>query len=444
MKKALAGMLAGAMVLSALTGCSGGKQETAATAAGTETTAAAEAKAGDGKGADSGEIKTLDVVWFSDGKEGESFMKLANEYMEQHPEIKIELIEVPYADVDNKLKNMINAGQQPALARMTNLGVVQNQLIDLNQYVSDPEAFKNNFGSGLRTDFDGKFLAAPMDVTANGIIYNKTAFEKAGVAVPQSEDEIWTWEEYEEALKKVMEGSDCKYGMVFDFSQQRFATLIYQAGGSLLKDDMTASNINSPETKRALEWFKKLHDDGIMPTSVWLGAENPNEMFRTGQVATHFAGSWMIANYKDQITDFEWGVTYLPKDATRATVPGGKWLGAFDGTGVEKEAAEFIEWISQPEQNARYCMENYYLSQVKGNESLDYDFGAEYFEIFSNELNATNDVPGKEYGYQAFINSIQTDMKNGISEVLAGNLSIDELIESIDALATESLAELNQ
>ena len=346
--------------------------------------------------------------------------------------------------MDNKLKNMINAGQQPALARITNLGVVQNQLIDLNQYVSDPEAFKNNFGSGLRTDFDGKFLAAPMDVTANGIIYNKTAFEKAGVAVPQSEDEIWTWEEYEEALKKVMEGSDCKYGMVFDFSQQRFATLIYQAGGSLLKDDMTASNINSPETKKALEWFKKLHDDGIMPASVWLGAENPNEMFRTGQVATHFAGSWMIANYKDQITDFEWGVTYLPKDATRATVPGGKWLAAFDGTGVEKEAAEFVEWISQPEQNARYCVENYYLSQVKGNESLDYDFGAEYFEIFSNELNATNDVPGKEYGYQAFINSIQADMKNGISEVLAGNLSVDELIESIDALATESLEELSQ
>ena len=59
-------------------------------------------------------------------------------------------------------------------------------------------------------------------------------------------------------------------------------------------------------------------------------------------------------------------------------------------------------------------------------------------------MNATNDVPGKEYGYQAFINSIQADMKNGISEVLAGNLSVDELIESIDALATESLEELSQ
>ena len=50
-----------------------------------------------------------------------------------------------------------------------------------------------------------------MDVTANGIIYNKTAFEQAGVEVPQSEEDIWTWEEYEEALKKVIEGSAVSY-----------------------------------------------------------------------------------------------------------------------------------------------------------------------------------------------------------------------------------------
>ena len=98
MRKILAGMLAGAMVLVTLTGCSGGKEkpavsgETAAQSAGTE---AAEKEKGNG------ETKTLDVVWFSDGKEGESFMKLANEYMELYPDIKIELIEVPYADVDN-------------------------------------------------------------------------------------------------------------------------------------------------------------------------------------------------------------------------------------------------------------------------------------------------------------------------------------------------------
>lgn len=430
MKKRLTGLLAGVLTIGLLTGCLRHEYQEKTVADG-----------GGNTGESSSEMVTLDVVWFSDGKEGESFQKLAAEYTESHPNIKIELIEVPYGDLDNKLKNMLNAGEQPALARMTNIGAFQNQLLDLYKYVSDADGFKNSFGSGLKYDYDGKMPAAPMDVTANGMIYNKTAFEKAGVSVPQSEEEIWTWGEFEEAIKTVMANSDCKYGMAYDSSVQRLSTLFYQAGGSLLNADLNESNFKAAGNKKGIEWFKRLHEEGVIPTSVWLGSENPNELFRTGQVATHFSGSWMIANYKDQITDFEWGVTYLPKDVQRATISGGKWLGAFQGTGVEQEAADFIEWISQPEQNAQYCVENYYLSQIKGNEKLEYDFGAEYFEIFTNELNATGPQPSAEWGYQAFTNAIQTDMKNKMMDVLADNMTIDEYIESMDKLATESLAE---
>ena len=110
---------------------------------------------------------------------------------------------------------------------------------------------------------------------------------------------------------------------------------------------------------------------------------------------------------------------------------------------MEQEAAEFIEWLSQPENNAEYCLENYYLSQVKGNETLDYDFGSEYFELFSNELKATDLQPGAEWGYQEFTTLVQTDLKAGVQDVMAGNITVDEFIENMDALITESLAELN-
>lgn len=277
-----------------------------------------------GKGGDSADaIKTLNVVWFTDGKEDITFKELASAYEETHENIKIELIEVPYSDMESKIKNMINGEEVPALARLTNLGAFRNQLVDLSEYVSDAEAFKNNFGEGLKFIYDDKILAAPMDVTANGLIYNKTAFEQAGVSVPQSESEIWTWDEWKEAMKKVMENSDVKYGLVYDNTTQRFSTLMYQAGASMLNADLTASNFNTPEMNRAVSFFKELHDEKIIPDSVWLGSENPNELFRTGQVALHFSGSWMIANYKNEITDFEWGVTYLPKEANRSSVPGG-------------------------------------------------------------------------------------------------------------------------
>lgn len=438
MRKALAGVMAGILAAGMLTACGASEPAKMETAAKTEEAG----KETDSEDAGSDEVKVLDVVWFSDGKEGETFTRLTEKYTETHPNIQFEMIEVPYSELENKLKNMVNAGEQPALTRISNIGTFQNQLLDLGEYI-DADAFRNNFGSGLQYEFDGKILGAPMDITANGLIYNKTAFEQAGVAVPQSEDEIWTWEEFEEALKTVMANSDCKYGMVVDLSPQRFTTLMYEAGGSMLTEDLSASNFKSEGVKRGIEWFRHLHEEGIVPTSVWLGSENPNEMFRTGQVATHLAGSWMVSNYKEEITDFEWGVTYLPKDVQRASIPGGKYISAFQGSGVEQEAAEFIEWLSQPENNAEYCKENYYLSQVKGNESLDYDFGAEYFKLFSNELNATDAQPGAEWGYQAFTTLVQTDLKAGVQDVLAENITIDEFIESMDALITESLDELN-
>ncbi|WP_367568128.1 ABC transporter substrate-binding protein [Lacrimispora sp.] len=419
MKKALSLVLAGTLAFGALTGCSGGGQKKA-----------------------EGEVKTLDVVWFSDGKEGESFKRLADQYTAEHPEIKIELIEVPYADLESKIKNMLNGKEAPALARLTNLGPFQNQLLDLGEHVSDKEAFVNSFGEGLRFVFDDKVLAAPMDVTANGLIYNKTAFEKAGVSVPRSEDEIWTWDEWKEAMKKVMADSDCKYGLVYDKSPQRFTTLLYEAGGSMLNKDLNEANFNTEETKRAVSFFKELHDEEIIPSSVWLGSENPNNLFRTGQVAMHFAGSWMIANYKEQITDFEWGVTYLPKEARRSSVPGGKYLAAFQNTGVEKEAAEFIEWISKAENNAVYCKENSYLSQVKGNESLDYEYGKEFFDIFSKELAATDSQPGAEWGYQAFTGAVQNDLRDKLIDVLAGKVTVDQYVEEMNSFMDETLKEL--
>ncbi len=455
MKKTLSLLLASAMVAGLIAGCgsaasSGTASADAGSSAAGSSAAAAGATAAESKAAEtsqassqasSGAVKTLQVVWFSDGKENESFMELADEYMKLHPDIKIELVETPYADLDSKLKNMVNGGQAPALARMTNLGSFQNQLVDLGEYI-DKDKFIANFGSGLKFVYDDKVIAAPMDVTANGVIYNKTAFDKAGVKVPQSEDEIWTWEEFEADLQKVMENSDCKYGLVYDNTTQRFSTLLYEAGASFLNSDLTASNINTPEAARAVNYFKELHDKGIIPTSVWLGSETPQDMFRSGQVAAHIGGSWQIANYKNSITDFEWGVTYLPKDKQRSTVPGGKWLAAFKGSGVEKEAAEFIEWISQPEQNAKYCEENYYLSQVKGNESLNYDYGSDFFKTFSQELAATGTQPGAEWGFQAFTGAVGTDFKDGLADVLAGNTKTEDFLKSMDSEFTDTLADL--
>ena len=432
-------LLSLALALTLLVGCSSG-QSAPASSGTTPGTNASQSTAPTATPA--GKKVNLPVVWFSDGQEGAIFMSLAKEYEALNPGVTIELIETPYNDLVNKVKNMLAAGSPPAIARLSSFGEYKNQLVDLSQYASAGASFRDQFYNSLKFELDGKMLAAPMDVTANGLIYNKTAFDKAGVKVPQTPEEIWTWEEWETAMKTVMEKGGVKYGLVYDKSPFRFSTLLYQAGGGMLNEDLTASAFNSPENIRAVRFFCDLHKNGIIPDSVWLGSENPNNLFRTGQVAMHFGGSWLLTNYRNEITDFEWGVTYMPKDKQRSSVPGGKYICAFQGTGVEEEAVKFIEWLSQPEQNARYCVPNYFLSPVKGNEALEYDFGKEAFEIFANELAATSTRPGNEWGYQQFTALVSNNIRDMLAETISGKYTPEQYVAEVEKLSNEALKEI--
>lgn len=386
---------------------------------------------------------TLDYVWFTDGVEGEVMRSIIEDYEAENANVDINLIEVAYKDLNTKLKTMIAGGEPPALSRVTDTGHYVNQALAMNDYIEDIDGFTSNFMDSIKPYYvvDGKVIAIPMDVTANGLIYNKTLFDKAGVQVPQSPDEVWTWNEYTEKLQQVMDKGGAKYGMVWDFTPHRWSTLLYQFGGSVFTEDGKAAAINNENGVKALEYFVKLHEEGIMPKSVWLGGENPNNLFRTGTVATHLSGNWMLSNYKD-IENFEWGVTYMPKEATRSSVPGGKYVMGFKGSGVEEETAEFIKYLASQEVNAKYTSQSLFISPRKDNAQLDYAFGKEMFEVFSNELANTPAAAANDWSKQTLVTKFMpVDVKNNIVEAVAGKMTPKEALDASAKKIDEVIAE---
>ncbi|SCY79245.1 carbohydrate ABC transporter substrate-binding protein, CUT1 family [Paenibacillus polysaccharolyticus] len=387
-----------------------------------------------------GKQKSLDFVWFSDGKEGEVIKEVIKEYEQSNTNVKINLIEVGFKDIQTKLKTMLSGGKPPALSRVTDTGSFANQAVDLTPYVQNAEQFQDQFIDSLKPYYvmDNKLVAAPMDVTANGLIYNKTLFDKSGVKVPTSPDEVWTWDEYIAALKQVMDKGGARYGMVWDVTPHRWSTLLYQNGGSILTEDGAAAAINSEAGIRSMEMFKQLHQEGIMPESVWLGGENPNNLFRSGTVAAHWAGNWMISNYKD-ITDFEWGVTYMPKGTQRSSVPGGKFLMAFKGSGQEEEAAKFIEYLTSKEVNSKYNQESLFMSPRKDSSTLNYEFGKEMFEVFSDELKNSSPLAANDWSRQTLISKISTDLKNHIMDVLSDKATPQDALDQMAKQINEAI-----
>lgn len=432
MKKTIALVMAACMAGATLVGC-GSSASSAAPAGDSSTSTAASS---------SDKQVTMDLIWWTDGNETKVMQGLIDEYEQLHPNIKINLQEIAFDDLNTKLQMSIAGGEAPAMSRGTEATVSQlhDAMVDFSDYI-DTDALQSEYLESVDYLYKSgnEVVAIPTEVTANGMIYNKTAFEAAGVEVPTGPDDVWTWDEFREDLQKVVDSGAVKYGMVIDNPSHRWATILYEFGGSLANEN--GGNLSSPESMNAINFTKGLFDDGLAVSSIWLSGEDANNIFRSGQVAVHISGTWMIQNYDENIKDFEWGVTYMPKGTTRSSVPGGKNITAFKGTGCEQEAVDFITWVTAKEQNEKYCKDCLYVSPRKDNADIEYPVRAEAFSVFANELANTVPAAGFDMGMAGYTAIAYTDLQDYWPEVLAGTLTPEDMAAKIDADTNEFMAD---
>ena len=260
---------------------------------------------------------TLKVLWFNDANESEVFENTVKDYLEATPHVKLDMQVIAFADFEQALKLQLVGGNAPDLARLPSalLPVFHSQLEPVDGYVEDIEAGKAACMPAMLAyalDPEGKMVAYPTEATGNGMLVNKTAFGNAGIDVVEL-SKTWTWADWEEAAKKVIAANEnIKYGLAVDFTPHRLSTIIYQFGGRMLNEDQTAVNFNNPQPVAAIEWFKRMHDEELIPKSVWLGSEKPSELFMGGMVAGSIGGSWDINGYSSSIKDFEWTAVLNP------------------------------------------------------------------------------------------------------------------------------------
>lgn len=177
----------------------------------------------------------------------------------------------------------------------------------------------------------------------------------------------------------------------------------------------------------ALEYFVKLHDDGIIPKSVFLGTEDPSALFKAGQLATVVQGSWKI--YIENITDFEWGVTYMPMQETRASRLGGNFFGVIKGSGKEELAKGFLTWFYQEEQYKTYCETGNYMSAVN-TVTPDYANHPEMYEIFTQELEATG-TSGSGDSVWDYAEYVGNGLLDAVSYALNAKAALDAFAQDV-------------
>lgn len=332
-----------------------------------------------GGGGSEGGAKTLQLVLSGDTNQGGAFAAAAKKYQEATG-ITIEVVDVPTADITTKLKNAATANDLPALARVTGLDPLWvNQLQDLSD-IAESRGIDQNF---LQESPDGIIPAIPSDLTAVGLFVNKSLFDKAGVSYPTDIAQAWTWDEFVAAVNEVREKAGAKYGFVMDRSGHRLRAMMYEFGSTAFakEGDKYSADDEAVET---LEYFQKINDDQTMPKSVWLSGEDGNAMFKSGQVAAYYSGSWQVADFNKNIKDFEWLSVPLPKKEASATNLGGGFMIAFKDTGADEEAKKFIDWFYEDANYTEFAKLGGYLP-VKDLQ-VEYPFQQASFELYQKQI----------------------------------------------------------
>ena len=232
-------LLAGAMLLSAA-GCSGNGNSSSQDAAGGESSQAS-SNTETSEVAEEGPKEEVTITFMTNvGSTTDDKIKpLVDAYEAEGVTIDYQAVAGSTSDYQQKLTTLFASGTYPDVLYVptiwtkmhAELGVVASLEGKISQDILD------DFNEGpLKTCmYNGELMGLPMDNDCITLFYNKDQVEAAGINnIPESYDDAWTWEEFQEAAATAKEATGTMHGMVFgsDFSIE--LPFFWQSGATVL------------------------------------------------------------------------------------------------------------------------------------------------------------------------------------------------------------------
>lgn len=298
------------------------------------------------------EVTITYSVWA--GTQTPAMQAIADAFHEENPNITVELVELPWPQYWSTLQTGAQGGTAPdafwMLAQQIKPYAEGGQLLDLTDAIESegvdladyPQAVLDLYDQG-----DGKIYGLPKDFDTNAVWYNKALFDAAGVDYPT---EDWTWDDFRATAKALTGNGVWGVAAPIDY-QGGYYNTIFSAGGQVISDDGTTSEIDSPEAVEGIQFWTDLQADGSSPTLQQLSDTEAVTQFQQGKVAMYMSGAyWALQFYNDEAFRANVGVAPLPLGPEgRATVSSGIANVGYANTKHPEEVAKFLLFASGEE-----------------------------------------------------------------------------------------------
>jgi len=305
----------------------------------------------------------------------ENMAKEIADFEDLHPNIKVELSLVPWAQGWKKIVSAAKARQLPDIVQIGNTWTKTltaiNALADISEEVSI-ERLKTKFYTAAweTCELQGlnKVYALPWSADDRMLFYRKDIFKKMGLT-PRNLD---TWQSFEEACK-VLSGykegvapmgvGDLKdAGLVHDA-----APWVWSAGGDFLTEDGVKAAFQEEKSLKGIKFYFDLMQKGYAPITDRKVPGFPlNEFFKGEKysmaivscaAATNFMPGFFGKPTSDKNLEIfdKFGVTFLPMgQGGRFTFLGGTNLAISNHSPYKREAWEFLKFLVSKEFQIRH------------------------------------------------------------------------------------------
>ena len=281
--------------------------------------------------------------------------KLTDKFMQEYPEITIEIIPTQYGSTPyrDKYITAASAGAGPDVLMMDIIWTPQMASAELalpiSQYAGDSTELY--YPGPLDTCYyEGVLYGLPFYTNSLALFYNKTAFVNAGIPVP---DASWSWNDFREAALTLSKDGMYGFGLMAGWGGTfEWFPWLWQNGGELLDEDNSkALFVNTEGMEAARVFLNLITIDGVVPEAAksWKSWDELAVAFSTGVIAMYEVGDWGLQVVDEKQPAFEWDVTPLPANKNRATVVGGaNWI-INSNTAYPAESYLWIEYVTGEE-----------------------------------------------------------------------------------------------
>lgn len=311
--------------------------------------------AGAQAGATQAAKEPVKLSFFSRDPNKPQIEKLVAAWNSTHPDIQIEPSFVPAEQFVTKFGTMVAGGAPPDIVAVDLVYMPQfaaaGQLTDITQDAKSLPYFDKLSPSHVRlSTLNDKIYGLPFNAEASVLMWNKKLFKEAGL---DPEKPPTTWAEIMDYAKKITALGNGKYGYYFSgncagCNAFTFMPLIWASGGDVLSADGSKATLTDPQVKEALQFYQDMWKAGVMPpaSQTDTGTDFLNT-FAGGNIGMQGLGAFAINAIKSSNPDIDFGVAYLPgKDGKASSFAGGDVIAVPAGSKYEKEAFEFIKWLT--------------------------------------------------------------------------------------------------